>query len=142
MHICSISLLGRSSSIMFGNHAVGKYYLFRAMSATNQLFFLYSYLDMMPKTWWYPTFKGQRPTLGFDRGHNLLFYTHLLTGYIGSVSLNTVVRVVDKLRVSLFSVCDPVLGDEGKLYVPEELLYLYIEKRLTLMAKLAIPPSE
>ncbi|XP_042023125.1 pyridoxal kinase-like, partial [Salvia splendens] len=81
----------------------------------------------------YPTFKGQRPTLGFDRGHNLLFYTHLLTGYIGSVSLNTVVRVVDKLRSvcqpwTYF--CDPVLGDEGKLYVPEELLYLYIEKRI------------
>lgn len=26
------------------------------------------------------------------------------------------------------SVCDPVLGDEGKLYVPEELISVYREK--------------
>ncbi|KAK4490541.1 hypothetical protein RD792_001223 [Penstemon davidsonii] len=54
------------------------------------------------------------------------------TGYIGSVSfLNTVLKVVDKLRSihpGLTYVCDPVLGDQGKLYVPEEMISVYREK--------------
>ncbi|KAG8384152.1 hypothetical protein BUALT_Bualt04G0088500 [Buddleja alternifolia] len=88
---------------------------------------------------WYPTFKGQ--VLNGDQlwdliegleANNLLYYTHLLTGYIGSVSfLNTVLKVVDKLRSinpGLTYVCDPVLGDEGKLYVPQELVSVYREK--------------
>nr|GMC59981.1 pyridoxal kinase isoform X1 [Ipomoea batatas] len=66
------------------------------------------------------------------QANNLLFYTHLLTGYIGSVSfLEMVLRVVDKLRTinpKLVYVCDPVLGDEGKLYVPMELVSVYREK--------------
>ncbi|XP_061948363.1 pyridoxal kinase isoform X1 [Populus nigra] len=53
-------------------------------------------------------------------------------GYIGSVSfLNTVLEVVKKLRSinpKLTYVCDPVLGDEGKLYVPPELVEVYREK--------------
>ncbi|CAI9780824.1 unnamed protein product [Fraxinus pennsylvanica] len=64
--------------------------------------------------------------------NDLLFYTHLLTGYIGSVSfLNTVLKVVDKLRSinpKLTYVCDPVLGDEGKLYVPQEMVSVFREK--------------
>ncbi|XP_077253754.1 pyridoxal kinase-like [Tasmannia lanceolata] len=64
--------------------------------------------------------------------NNLLYYTHLLTGYIGSVSfLNTVLQVVDKLRSvnpGLTYVCDPVLGDEGKLYVPPDLISVYRQK--------------
>ncbi|XP_051114930.1 pyridoxal kinase-like isoform X2 [Andrographis paniculata] len=87
----------------------------------------------------YPTFKGQ--VLNGDQlwdliegleANNLLYYTHLLTGYIGSVSfLNTVLKVVDKLRSvnpELKYVCDPVLGDERKLYVPQELISVYREK--------------
>ncbi|XP_071913436.1 pyridoxal kinase-like isoform X3 [Coffea arabica] len=111
----------------------------------------------------YPTFKGQ--VLNGDQlwdliegleANDLLYYTHLLTGYIGSVSfLNTVLKVVDKLRAinpgltyeggffrlsilslayticykwNLLSVCDPVMGDEGKLYVPQELVSVYREK--------------
>ncbi|KAK6798232.1 hypothetical protein RDI58_005934 [Solanum bulbocastanum] len=54
------------------------------------------------------------------------------SSYIGSVSfLNTVLKVVDKLRSvnpKLKFVCDPVLGDEGKLYVPPELVMVYREK--------------
>ncbi|OMO55567.1 Pyridoxal phosphate (active vitamin B6) biosynthesis, pyridoxal kinase [Corchorus capsularis] len=59
----------------------------------------------------YPTFKGQ--VLNGEQlwdliegleANDLLFYTHLLT------------------------VCDPVLGDEGKLYVPEDLVSVYREK--------------
>ncbi|XP_050941473.1 pyridoxal kinase isoform X2 [Cucumis melo] len=87
----------------------------------------------------YPTFKGQVLNGGqlWDlieglEENELLYYTHLLTGYIGSVSfLNTVLEVVDKLRLvnpKLTYVCDPVMGDEGKLYVPEELVSVYREK--------------
>ncbi|GAV75829.1 Phos_pyr_kin domain-containing protein, partial [Cephalotus follicularis] len=90
--------------------------------------------------------------------NDLLYYTHLLTGildlvlyffflfnyflasvliglfagYIGSVSfLNVVLEVVNKLRSinpKLTYVCDPVMGDEGKLYVPSELVSVYREK--------------
>ncbi|KAK2986734.1 hypothetical protein RJ640_010959 [Escallonia rubra] len=64
--------------------------------------------------------------------NDLLYYTHLLTGYIGSVSfLETVLKVVKKLRSinpELKYVCDPVMGDEGKLYVPPELVSVYREK--------------
>ncbi|OMO95721.1 Pyridoxal phosphate (active vitamin B6) biosynthesis, pyridoxal kinase [Corchorus olitorius] len=87
----------------------------------------------------YPTFKGQ--VLNGEQlwdliegleANDLLFYTHLLTGYIGSVSfLNTILKVVYKLRSvnpNLTYVCDPVLGDEGKLYVPEDLVSVYREK--------------
>ncbi|XP_057522153.1 pyridoxal kinase-like isoform X2 [Amaranthus tricolor] len=87
----------------------------------------------------YPTFKGQvlngKELWDLIEGlgaNNLLFYTHLLTGYIGSVSfLNTVLEVITKLRSvnpGLLYVCDPVMGDEGKLYVPEELISVYREK--------------
>lgn len=87
----------------------------------------------------YPTFKGQvlngKELWDLIEGleaNELLFYTHLLTGYIGSVSfLNTVLEVITKLRSvnpGLVYVCDPVLGDEGKLYVPQELVSVYKEK--------------
>jgi hypothetical protein len=55
---------------------------------------------------------------GLD-ANELLSYTHLLTGYIGSKSfLETVLRVLRRLREvnpDLIYVCDPVLGDNGKL---------------------------
>ncbi|CAK9153377.1 unnamed protein product [Ilex paraguariensis] len=82
--------------------------------------------------------------------------TGLFAGYIGSVSfLNTVLEVINKLRsinpkltyggsiaatakitpvllvivLEIFlSVCDPVMGDEGKLYVPPELVSVYREQ--------------
>ncbi|KAB5516706.1 hypothetical protein DKX38_027354 [Salix brachista] len=90
----------------------------------------------------YPTFKGQVlnghqlwELMEGLQANDLLYYTHLLTGmpsYIGSVSfLNTVLEVVKKLRSinpKLTYVCDPVLGDEGKLYVPPELVAVYREK--------------
>ncbi|XP_065872289.1 pyridoxal kinase [Euphorbia lathyris] len=87
----------------------------------------------------YPTCKGQvlngQQLWDLIEGleaNDLLYYTHLLTGYIGSVSfLNTVLEVVNKLRTvnpNLTYVCDPVLGDEGKLYVPQELVAVYREK--------------
>nr|CAD1838416.1 unnamed protein product [Ananas comosus var. bracteatus] len=55
-----------------------------------------------------------------------------LSGYIGSVSfLNTILKVVERLRSinpALIYVCDPVMGDEGKLYVPQELVSVHREK--------------
>ncbi|XP_064949111.1 pyridoxal kinase-like isoform X1 [Musa acuminata AAA Group] len=87
----------------------------------------------------YPTFKGhvlngqQLCDLieGLSENH-LLYYTHLLTGYIGSVSfLEMVLQVVERLRVvnpGLLYVCDPVMGDEGKLYVAPDLVSVYREK--------------
>lgn len=56
-------------------------------------------------------------------------YTHLLTGYIGSLSfLESVLQMLSALRSenpNLTYVCDPVLGDHGKLYVPEALVDCY-----------------
>ncbi|XP_020087917.1 pyridoxal kinase-like [Ananas comosus] len=87
----------------------------------------------------YPSFRGQ--VLDGEQlwdlieglaANDLLFYTHLLTGYIGSVSfLNTILKVVERLRSinpALIYVCDPVMGDEGKLYVPQELVSVHREK--------------
>ncbi|GMH04346.1 hypothetical protein Nepgr_006185 [Nepenthes gracilis] len=87
----------------------------------------------------YPSFKGQVldgqqlwDLIEGLAGNDLLYYTHLLTGYIGSVSfLNTVLEVVNKLRSvnpGLVYVCDPVMGDEGTFYVPPELASVYREK--------------
>ena len=59
---------------------------------------------------------------------------HVLTGYIGSESfLNAVLRVIDSARRGNTSkatryVCDPVLGDDGEFYVPQELVKTFIEK--------------
>ena len=57
-------------------------------------------------------------------------YSHLLTGYIGSLSfLQSVAQVASTLRAGnpgLVYVCDPVLGDAGKLYVPPELVEAYV----------------
>eukprot|EP00045_Choanoeca_perplexa_P006364 m.54174 g.54174 ORF g.54174 m.54174 type:complete len:292 (+) comp13605_c0_seq5:32-907(+) len=59
-------------------------------------------------------------------------YSHVLTGYVGSSDfLSTVGRVVaalKKINPGLRYVCDPVLGDNGKLYVPEELVAMYREE--------------
>jgi len=61
--------------------------------------------------------------------NNLISHSHLLTGYIGSPSfLKAVTQVVAQLKAEnseLKYVCDPVLGDNGKLYVPEGLVKLY-----------------
>jgi pyridoxine kinase len=109
---------------------------------------------------------------GLDKNGLLAGYTHLLTGYIGSVSfVQTIARVLARLRAinpDIVYVCDPgtptliltltrmllvraaacfvdrsparshftlngasgwisVLGDEGKLYVPDDLVAVYRE---------------
>ncbi|XP_011498686.1 PREDICTED: pyridoxal kinase [Ceratosolen solmsi marchali] len=61
--------------------------------------------------------------------NNIDHYTHLLTGYVGSASfLRQIAQVVQKLKSKnpkLLYVCDPVMGDNGKMYVPEELKEIY-----------------
>jgi pyridoxine kinase len=72
---------------------------------------------------------------------------HVLTGYIGSVSfLRNVIHVIQTIRENNNSVagravryvCDPVLGDNGKFYVPAELVQVYREEVLP-MADVVTP---
>ena len=66
---------------------------------------------------------------GLESNKLLSKYTHALTGYIGSISFGTkTVGIIDKLRSAnpdLIYVCDPVLGDNGKMYVPKEMIQLF-----------------
>jgi pyridoxine kinase len=63
------------------------------------------------------------------RSNSLLKHSHILTGYVGSPSfllqLVNVVKEMKSMRPSTVFVCDPVLGDAGELYVPEELMPIY-----------------
>lgn len=56
-------------------------------------------------------------------------FSHLLTGYIGSKSfLLKVGEIIQDIRDSnpgIMYVCDPVMGDNGKMYVPEDLMPVY-----------------
>lgn len=64
--------------------------------------------------------------------NGLLNYDFLLTGYIGSETfLDSVLDVLDTIKSvnPLFRyICDPVLGDNGKYYVPKPLVNLFAEK--------------
>eukprot|EP00053_Salpingoeca_punica_P007285 m.66932 g.66932 ORF g.66932 m.66932 type:complete len:296 (-) comp14084_c0_seq3:226-1113(-) len=72
---------------------------------------------------------------GLER-NDLAHYTHLLTGYIGSAAvLRTVARIARRLKEinpDLIYVCDPVMGDHGKLYVPQESVEVYKSELLSL----------
>ena len=61
---------------------------------------------------------------------------HILTGYIGSESfLRAVVTVVQKIKAinpQVRYICDPVMGDFGRYYVPEQLVKIYKEEILPL----------
>lgn len=63
---------------------------------------------------------------GLDNNGLLEGYSHMLTGYIGSETfLKSIANVVDRLiakNPNLKYVCDPVLGDNGHFYVPENLV--------------------
>lgn len=56
-------------------------------------------------------------------------YTHLLTGYVGNPTfLREIANILKTLRSTnpaLIYVCDPVMGDDGFMYVPKELLPIY-----------------
>jgi pyridoxine kinase len=59
---------------------------------------------------------------------------HLLSGYIGSVSfLRAVLAVYSSIlsvNPNIRYICDPVLGDNGKFYVPKELVEIYRDEVL------------
>ena len=59
-------------------------------------------------------------------------YTHMLTGYIGSASFLRAVldtaRAVRAENPQMRYFCDPVMGDNGRLYVPSELVDIYREE--------------
>lgn len=76
---------------------------------------------------------------GLKRNRLLDGIGHILTGYIGSVSfLRAVIHVVKTIRSVTNNhrlvrfVCDPVLGDHGKFYVPPELVDVYKQEVLPL----------
>lgn len=62
---------------------------------------------------------------GLEKNDMLVEYSHLLTGYMKNLTiLEGIVDVVKKLKQAnpdLVYVCDPVCGDDGKLYCPPEL---------------------
>lgn len=63
-------------------------------------------------------------------------YTHILTGYMRSLSfLKKVYDVVKQVKISnpnAIYVCDPVMGDAGAMYVPKELLPFFRDKLIGL----------
>jgi pyridoxine kinase len=72
---------------------------------------------------------------GLEKNGLLHDVSHLLTGYIGSESfLTAVLEVLKTLRKhsKVRFVCDPVLGDAGSFYVPQELVKVYREKVIPL----------
>lgn len=73
---------------------------------------------------------------GLEKNNLLQHYSHLLTGYIGNASfLHQVSAIVKKLREinpNLIYVCDPVMGDNGTMYVPKELLPIYRDEIIPL----------
>lgn len=86
----------------------------------------------------YKTCRGQ--ILGADelwslytglKENGLNTYSHLLTGFIGSESflrkVSDVVSDLKEINPNLIYVCDPVMGDLGRMYVPKELLPIYQE---------------
>ncbi|XP_067113180.1 pyridoxal kinase-like [Osmerus mordax] len=64
--------------------------------------------------------------------NNVNHYDYVLTGYTRDTSfLEMVVDIIQELKKanpSLVYVCDPVMGDQGTMYVPEVLLPIYREK--------------
>ncbi len=85
----------------------------------------------------YKVFKGQRLdgealdaiVDGLRQNGLLATYSHVLTGYVSSVTfLTAIASAVKDIRAAnpgAVYVCDPVLGDHGKLYVPAELIPVY-----------------
>lgn len=85
----------------------------------------------------YPSFTGYRHSgqelqeirRGLTENDFLRKYSAMLTGYCASASfLQEVQQLAKVLRAenpSVFYLCDPVLGDDGKMYVPQEFIQIY-----------------
>ncbi|KAF9360191.1 hypothetical protein BGX34_007904 [Mortierella sp. NVP85] len=85
----------------------------------------------------YPSWTGEKAT-GEQltklyeglHANGLVEYTHLLTGYIGSAqNLAAVTKIIQDLQShgNPFFVLDPVMGDNGELYVQPDVIPLYRE---------------
>ncbi|XP_076281658.1 pyridoxal kinase [Lasioglossum baleicum] len=74
--------------------------------------------------------------------NNLDNYTYLLTGYVASACflkrIAGVVRALKQKNPNLIYVCDPVMGDNGKMYVPEELKEIY-KTEIVPLADIIVP---
>jgi pyridoxine kinase len=68
---------------------------------------------------------------GLEDNHLLEDVGYMLTGYIGSVSfceaVLDVLKTLKKNNPQIQFICDPVLGDDGRFYVPPELVKVYID---------------
>jgi len=66
---------------------------------------------------------------GLRRNGSLAWYQFVITGYVGSESfLKRILHVVEQIRAvrpGMVYVCDPVMGDNGSLYVPKALVDVY-----------------
>lgn len=73
---------------------------------------------------------------------NTSVYTHVMTGYGSSYSLleriRDLVAEMKRANPEVVYVCDPVMGDNGFLYVPAEIVPLY-KKDLLRMADIVTP---
>jgi pyridoxine kinase len=89
----------------------------------------------------YPTWTGQKLSCdefkavvkGLEGNNILPTYTHLLTGYVGAIeTLEEIcmLAVSMKRNKDLFVVIDPVLGDEGRLYVDAKYIGCYRDSLL------------
>lgn len=85
--------------------------------------------------------KGQSmdPTLFRDivtglTANSLLGYDVILTGYVRSADvvdgISSAIQSVRQVNADVLVVCDPVLGDNGRYYVPEEIKDVYLTKIL------------
>ena len=89
-----------------------------------------------PQGWEGDVLKGDQLRLildGLERNQLLDGIQHVLTGYIGSETfLGSILDVIVAARKhgKVRYVCDPVLGDYGEFYVPQNLVEVYKEKLL------------
>ncbi|XP_024916816.1 pyridoxal kinase-like isoform X1 [Cynoglossus semilaevis] len=128
------------NSVQFSNHTVCLFLflLYSALIYISLLYFalLYSVILSYPG---YSHWKGQ--VLTADELHvlyegiklnNVHHYDYVLTGYTRDTSfLEMVVDIVQELKranPNLVYVCDPVLGDHGSMYVPQNLYPVYKNK--------------
>ncbi|CAO3564801.1 unnamed protein product [Mortierella alpina] len=85
----------------------------------------------------YPSWTGEKATgeqltklfEGLE-ANGLVEYTHILTGYIGSAqNLTAVTEIISQLKAQSnpFFVLDPVMGDNGQLYVQPDVIPIYRE---------------
>ena len=69
---------------------------------------------------------------GLDSNGLLKEYSHVLTGYIGRSScLSVVMPWIKRMKEKgVIVLIDPVMGDEGKLYVPDDVVPIYRDNLL------------